>query len=164
MKTTYLGLELRSPVIVASSPYTASARSVAQCAAAGAGAVVLKSLFEEQVVRHAAALDCASAGAGMGDAGEYLERYLGDAYRAEWLRLVADARATGIPVIASINCFASAGAWIDYACALVDAGASACCPPTAAAPRPRSRPPMPTSCAASPGRCRCPCRSSCPGA
>ena len=125
MKTTYLGLELRSPVIVASSPYTASARSVAQCAAAGAGAVVLKSLFEEQVVRHAAALDCASAGAGMGDAGEYLERYLGDAYRAEWLRLVADARATGIPVIASINCFASAGAWIDYACALVDAGASA---------------------------------------
>ena len=61
MKTTYLGLELRSPVIVASSPYTASARSVAQCAAAGAGAVVLKSRFEEQVVRHAAALDCASA-------------------------------------------------------------------------------------------------------
>lgn len=125
MKTTYLGLELRSPVIVASSPYTASARSVERCAAAGAGAVVLKSLFEEQIVRHAAALDCAAGGAGMGDAGEYLERYLGDAYRAEWLRLVADARATGIPVIASINCFAAAGAWVDYACALVDAGASA---------------------------------------
>ncbi len=125
MKTTYLGLPLASPVIVASSPFTATPAGIAQCAAAGAGAVVLKSIFEEQILRHAAALDCASAGAGMGDAGEYLERYLGEAYRADYRRLVADARATGLPVIASINCFAAAGAWIEYALSLVDAGASA---------------------------------------
>lgn len=125
MKTTYLGLSLANPVLVASSPYTATRDGLERCAAAGAGAVVLKSVFEEQVLRHAAALDCASGGAGMGDAGEYLQRYLGDAYLGECVRLVAYARAAGLPAIASINCFASAGAWIDYACALVDAGASA---------------------------------------
>ena len=125
MKTTYLGLSLASPVLVASSPYTATRAGIRQCAAAGAGAVVLKSVFEEQILRHAAALDRASAGAGMGDAGEYLERYLGDAYRAECVGLVAEGRAAELPVIASINCFAAAGAWIEYALSLVDAGASA---------------------------------------
>ena len=49
MKAKYLGLELSSPVIVSSSPYTASKASVAQCVRNGAGAVVLKSIFEELV-------------------------------------------------------------------------------------------------------------------
>ena len=51
MKTHYLGLELSSPVIVASSPYTATSANIQKCAAFGAGAVVLKSIFEEQVLR-----------------------------------------------------------------------------------------------------------------
>lgn len=124
MKTCYLGLELRSPVVVASSPYTAQIEGIRRCAAAGAGAVVLKSIFEEQIVRHAAALDRASD-AGMGDAGEYLERYLGDAYKAAYLQLVADACATGIPVIASINCISGSEGWADYAVATAAAGAAA---------------------------------------
>lgn len=88
MKTTYLGLELRSPVIVASSPYTADAEHIARCIHHGAGAVVIKSIFEEEIVRHAAALSCASPDAGMGDAGEYLERYLGDEHLARHLQLI----------------------------------------------------------------------------
>ena len=80
MKAKYLGLDLSSPVVVSSSPYTATMSNIEQCVRNGAGAVVLKSIFEEQIIRHAAALDYASQ-QGMGDSGEYLERYIGDAYK-----------------------------------------------------------------------------------
>ena len=49
LSTKYMGLELRNPLIVASSSLTKSADGVEKCAKAGAGAVVLKSLFEEQI-------------------------------------------------------------------------------------------------------------------
>lgn len=92
MKAKYLGLDLSSPVVVSSSPYTATMANIGQCVVNGAGAVVLKSIFEEQIIRHAAALDYSSQG--MGDSGEYLERYIGDAYKGEFLKLVSDARTT----------------------------------------------------------------------
>lgn len=123
MKTKYLGLELATPVIASSSPYTATMAHIEQCVRNGAGAVVLKSIFEEQIVRHAASLE--DPAVGMGDAGEYLQRYLGDHYKGEFLRLVADARTTGVPVIASINCIASSAGWVDYAVSMAEAGASA---------------------------------------
>lgn len=123
MRAKYLGLDLSSPVVVSSSPYTANMANIEQCVRNGAGAVVLKSIFEEQIIRHAAALDYASQG--MGDSGEYLERYIGDAYKGEFLKLVADARTTGVPVIASINCIASDDGWTDYAVSMEQAGATA---------------------------------------
>lgn len=123
MKTQYLGLELSSPVIVASSPYTASRDHIEKCAAHGAGAVVLKSIFEEQVLRRTAVFDYQPQG--MGDSGEYLQRYLGDACKIDFLRLIGDARRTGLPVIASINCVSAGDGWTDYAAAMADAGASA---------------------------------------
>ncbi|MCM1150809.1 MAG: dihydroorotate dehydrogenase-like protein [Alistipes sp.] len=123
MKTNYLGLELSSPVVVASSPYTATRAGIEKCAACGAGAVVLKSIFEEQVLRRSAAYDFRPQG--MGDSGEYLESYLGDAYKLEFLQLIRDARKTGLPVIASINCVSAGEGWIDYAAAMADAGAAA---------------------------------------
>ncbi len=125
MKTCYLGLELQSPVVIASSPYTARAADIERCAAHGAGAVVLKSIFEEQILRHAAWLECACAAAAHTDAGEYLERYLGDAYRADYLRLIAQARDTGLAVIASINCIGRDPSWMEYAAEVERAGASA---------------------------------------
>ena len=122
MKTNYLGLELSSPVVVGSSPYTDTRQNIEHCVAAGAGAVVLKSIFEEQIYRQAASMDKME---GYGDAGEYLERYLGDAYKGELLGLVRDAAETGIPVIGSINCVGSGDAWIDYATSMQQAGAAA---------------------------------------
>lgn len=124
MKTRYLGLELRSPVIVGSSPYTADADHIRACARHGAGAVILKSIFEEQILRQSASLAYASD-AGMGDAGEYLSRYLDADYRNRFLRLVRDAAATNVPVIASINCVASEPSWADYARSLAGEGAAA---------------------------------------
>lgn len=122
MKAKYLGLELSSPVIVSSSPYTSTVQHVEQCARQGAGAVVLKSIFEEQILREAASLERMQ---GYGDAGEYLERYLGDAYKNEYLQLVAGAVATGVPVIASINCVGAGDAWVEYARSMQQAGAAA---------------------------------------
>ena len=122
MKAKYLGLELASPVIVSSSPYTASVQNIERCVREGAGAVVLKSIFEEQILREAASLDRME---GYGDAGEYLERYLGDAYKGEFLQLVQGAAATGVPAIASINCIGAGDAWIEYAEAMQAAGAAA---------------------------------------
>ena len=107
MKATYLGLELDSPIVVSSSPYTATLANIEKCAAAGAGAVVLKSIFEEQIMHHAASLEQYSDSP-YGDAGDYLQRYLGEDYKAGFLQLIADARrATRIPVIASITCVAA---------------------------------------------------------
>ena len=81
-----------------------------------------KSIFEEQILREAASLDRME---GYGDAGEYLERYLGDAYKGEFLQLVQGAAATGVPAIASINCIGAGDAWIEYAEAMQAAGAVA---------------------------------------
>ena len=122
MKAKYLGLELSSPVIVSSSPYTSTVQHVEQCARQGAGAVVLKSIFEEQILREAASLERMQ---GYGDAGEYLERYLGDAYKNEFLQLVQGAAVTGVPVIASINCVGAGDAWVEYARSMQQAGAAA---------------------------------------
>ena len=125
MKATYLGLELDSPIVVSSSPYTATLANIEKCAAAGAGAVVLKSIFEEQIMHHAASLEQYSDSP-YGDAGDYLQRYLGEDYKAGFLQLIADARrATRIPVIASINCIAADDGWTDYAVAMEAAGAAA---------------------------------------
>ena len=121
MKAKYLGLDLSSPVVVSSSPYTATLANIEKCAAAGAGAVVLKSIFEEQIMHHAASLEQYSDSP-YGDAGDYLQRYLGEDYKAGFLQLIADARrATRIPVIASINCIGAGDAWIEYAAAMQQA-------------------------------------------
>ena len=49
LSTRYLGLALKNPIIVSSSNLTSSVEKVKKCEHAGAGAVVLKSLFEEQI-------------------------------------------------------------------------------------------------------------------
>ena len=49
LKTSYLGLELKNPLIASSSRLTGEMKSIMQCADNGIGAIVLKSLFEEQI-------------------------------------------------------------------------------------------------------------------
>lgn len=123
MKTTYLGLAIGSPVVVPSSPYTATLHNIERCAAHGAGAVVLKSIFEEQIVRQAASLEYATTYA---DADSYLQRYLGDDYNRRYLELIEGARnRTEIPVIASINCISLSDEWVAYATCMERSGASA---------------------------------------
>lgn len=122
LKTTYLGLELNSPVIAGSSNFTSKVESVVEAEAAGAGAVVLKSLFEEQIVSMASAL---SANEAFPEADDYLQYYTRTNTVQSYLELISRSRSrVGIPVIASINCFSPKG-WIDFAVDIEKAGASA---------------------------------------
>ncbi len=124
-KTKYLGLDLKNPIIVSSSNLTASVDKVVDCEKAGAGAVVLKSLFEEQI-----RADTANMMAGVDDvqfasAFDYLVRTGDYHYVDQYLTLLEQAKSrVSIPVIASVNCVSS-GTWIDYAQRLEKLGADA---------------------------------------
>ena len=122
ISTRYLGLELSSPVIAGSSNFTSKVESIAEAEAAGAGAVILKSLFEEQIVSMAHSL---SSKESYPEADDYLQYYTRTNSVEAYLDLVAGARKrVNIPVIASINCFSPRG-WTDFATEIEKAGASA---------------------------------------
>lgn len=122
LKTKYLGLELDNPVIVASSPFTSSLDKIAEMERAGAGAVVLKSIFEEQIISESAFLARFQE---YPEAADYLREYVGNEYVQGHLKLIEQAKKTvRIPVIASINCM-SQGKWLDYASKIESAGADA---------------------------------------
>ncbi|WP_429886039.1 dihydroorotate dehydrogenase-like protein [Geoalkalibacter halelectricus] len=125
LSTNYMGLKLSNPLIVASSSLTGSVEGVKRCAAAGAAAVVLKSLFEEQIEAETAALSGYADYAGHCEAGEYLQNFGAELGPREYLKLVEDAkRAVQVPVIASLNCYTDKS-WVDYARKLEAAGADA---------------------------------------
>lgn len=125
IQTSYLGLALSSPVVVASSPFSADIEGICAAAEAGAGAVVLKSIFEEQILGLSERL-AACYTSPFGDTTDYLQRYVGEDYRARFLRLVADAKAqVKIPIIASVNCIGVGARWVEYAEELAAAGADA---------------------------------------
>lgn len=125
LSTRYLGLDLKNPIIVASSSLTSSLDKLKACEDAGAGAIVLKSLFEEQIISDAGKETEKLDPAVHAEAWDYSkimsEEYVLDNY----LKLVEDAKsALSIPVIASLNCI-SAGKWIDYARGFETVGADA---------------------------------------
>ena len=123
--TSYLGLQLSSPIVVASSPYSADIEGVRSAAEAGAGAVVLKSIFEEQIIGHADHLSEFNTSP-FGDTADYLQHYVGEDYRSRFLHLVTEAKEqTSIPIIVSINCIGVGARWVDYAKELASAGADA---------------------------------------
>ncbi len=129
LSTKYLGLELRNPLIASAGPLTSTADGVRKLADVGVGAVVLPSLFEEEL-RHQADLDARLASAGTESFPEALS-YLPDTTFDHWphryLHLIEQATAAagpGVPVIASLN-GVSTGGWTDYATAMQDAGAAA---------------------------------------
>ncbi len=122
INTRYLGLELSSPIIAGSSNFTSRVESIVEAEAAGAGAVVLKSLFEEQIVSQAHSLASRES---YPEADDYLQYYTRTNSVDAYLDLVAGARkSVKIPVIASINCFSPKG-WTDFAIEIEKAGASA---------------------------------------
>ena len=122
INTRYLGFDLSSPIIVGSSNFTSRVESIVEAEAAGAGAVVLKSLFEEQIVSQAHSM---SSQESYPEADDYLKYYTRTNSVDAYLDLIAGARKkVKIPVIASINCFSPEG-WIDFALEIEKAGASA---------------------------------------
>lgn len=123
LKTKYLGIDLKNPVIVSSSSLTASPDKIVQCEKAGAGAVVLKSLFEEQIEADTAKMMGNIDEAHVSESYDYLTRTGNYHYIDEYLTLLEEAKSkVSIPIIASMNCISS-GTWIDYAQRLEKLGA-----------------------------------------
>lgn len=121
LSTSYMGLKLRNPVIVSSSDLTRTVSGIKKCEDAGAGAVVLKSIFEEQFLIdgdipksdysiHPEALDYMRSGSLL----EYAPHNL--------IQLIEVAKqSVGIPIIASINC-QTPSLWPRFARQIQDAG------------------------------------------
>jgi len=124
--TSYLGLELDNPFIVGSSSLTRTVEGVEECAEAGAGAVVLKSMFEEQIRVDYSDTTDALADSMHPEALAYLQADLATRYGPRnYLDIVRKASdAVSIPVIASVNC-TSTHSWIEFAKQLEAAGAAA---------------------------------------
>jgi len=122
LNVKYLGLSLRNPIIVSSSGLTDSVKKIIEAEKAGAGAVVLKSLFEEQLSFEAGQYQ---ANTNYPEAEDYIRNYTRDNSVDQYLTLIEEAKAAvNIPVIASINCV-SASDWIDFSKKIEAAGADA---------------------------------------
>lgn len=127
LKTKYLGLELKNPIIVGSSGLTGNFESIERLAANGAAAVVIKSLFEEEIrmeYRHTVSKGLADQDSNL-DFLDYFDYELKHDMLTKCATLIRDVKSRlGIKVIASINC-SSAGEWFSYAAKLEEAGADA---------------------------------------
>jgi dihydroorotate dehydrogenase (fumarate) len=128
LRTKYLGLELRSPIVASASPVNNDPETVAKLEAAGVGAIVLPSLFEEEIIGEELELN-RSLEQGTEVFAEALDYFpepvtfsgVGDRYIA---RLEQIKKQASVPVIASLNA-SSTGGWIEYAKRMQGAGADA---------------------------------------
>ena len=134
LTTQYLGLELKNPIIVGSSGLTSSVQKVQNLEAMGAGAVVLKSIFEEEIAfEYADFIQAAGKGGGQPqyfdhegrkNPIEYYSYILREKNLSEYISLVEQSKkAVSIPVLASINCFLHSAEWLSYAKNIESAGA-----------------------------------------
>jgi dihydroorotate dehydrogenase (fumarate) len=128
LETTYLGLRLRSPLVASASPLTGRLSSLLALERAGAAAVVLPSLFEEEVEDESMRLhERLEAGANsFPEAGDFFPpmEYEGIGPQKH-VKLVASAKdLLKVPVIASINGI-TPGGWVQYAQLMAEAGADA---------------------------------------
>jgi dihydroorotate dehydrogenase (fumarate) len=128
LATTYIGLKLKNPLIASASPLTLDVDNVRRLEDAGAAAVVLPSIFEEQILHESAETDrLIDVGADSNpETGSYFPSSA--AYHAgphKYLDVIRHARGSvDIPVIASLNGITDTG-WTDYARMLEQAGAAA---------------------------------------
>ena len=128
LKTRYLGLDLKNPVVASAGPLTAGLDSLIRLEEAGAAAVVLPSLFEEQIVREEDEINklYEYGTESFAEAQTYLPEM--EQYHTgpeNYLQNLRDAKAAlTVPVVASLN-GTSTGGWTGYARLMQDAGADA---------------------------------------
>jgi dihydroorotate dehydrogenase (fumarate) len=122
ISVNYMGLNLKSPIIVGSSGLTNSVQKIKELEANGAGAVVLKSLFEEQLISEAFDVDNKNEH-DYPEALDYINFFTKDSNLTEYLKLIRESKKeVDIPIIASINCVSS-GEWVNFAKKMEEAGA-----------------------------------------
>jgi len=124
LSVSYLGLNLKNPIIVGSSGLTNSVEKIRDLEQKGAGAVVLKSLFEEQIAMEQEK-SYSQSDFDYPEAMDYMKAYSAEYTYADFIQLIKGAKeAVDIPVIASVNCV-SMGKWTELASKIEDAGADA---------------------------------------
>lgn len=128
LRTNYLGLTLKNPIVASSSPLSESLDGMKRLEEAGAGAIVLFSLFEEQIAQEGRSLDyfmsrgAESYSEALSYFPEQSDFHIGP---EKYLDLIQKARKSlGIPIIASLNGI-STGGWTDWARRVEEAGAHA---------------------------------------
>jgi dihydroorotate dehydrogenase (fumarate) len=122
LAVNYMGLKLESPLIVGSCGLMSDIDNLKLAEKNGAGAVVLESLFEEQIVHTSKKIAWTLSHP---EADDYIEYYTRKHTVDEYLDLIHNAKKNlDIPVIPSINCFSS-DSWIEFALKIADAGADA---------------------------------------
>lgn len=126
LQTSYLGLQLKNPLIAASSGLTGAVDKIIDLEKAGIGAVVLKSIFEEQINNEVSGmLTKDQHNMDYPEAEDYIKNYLRDNSVKNHITLISEAKkAVSIPVIASINCV-SGDEWTTFAKDFEEAGADA---------------------------------------
>ncbi len=126
LETTYLGLKLKNPLVAASSGITNSAAKIKKLEEAGVAAVVLKSVFEEQINNEVTnMLMQDSQNTGYPEAEDYIRNYLRNNTVTKYISLIEESKkSVDIPVIASINCYSS-HEWTEFAKDFQEAGADA---------------------------------------
>jgi dihydroorotate dehydrogenase (fumarate) len=128
LTTNYLGLVLKNPIVASSSPLSHSVDSIRRLEDAGASAVVMYSLFEEQITFDSFYVDhyLRSGSNSFAESLSFfpeMDKY--NVWPDEYLNLIRRAKeSVDIPVIGSLN-GVSAGGWINYAGLIEDAGADA---------------------------------------
>ena len=128
LTTTYLGLSLKNPLVASASPLSKKMESVRQLETAGVSAIVMYSLFEEQIIQESLKLhrDLTRGIDSYAEALSYLPDYgtysIGPETYLDQLRKIK--QAVNIPVIGSLN-GVSTGGWIEYAQKIEQAGADA---------------------------------------
>lgn len=125
-RTKYLGLELKSPIVVGSCGLTADLDKLVEMEAAGAGAVILKSVFEEQIIYDIKRNTHVVAPTdNYGDSYEYIAQHVADDSMGRHFALIREAKKRlSIPVIGSINCYSYEN-WLTYASKFQEAGCDA---------------------------------------
>ena len=130
LSTEYLGLKLKNPVIAASCGLTGTLEGIVSMEKHGAGAVVIKSIFEEEILLDAAqqakeADQNPMIYSELSETLDYIDLHIKDDTLGKFLKLIKDAKkAVSIPVIASINCV-SGEDWVHFTRKMEEAGADA---------------------------------------
>lgn len=124
LSTSWLGLPMRNPLMVAASGLTANVDAARKAALAGAGAIVLKSLFEEQLSAELEGARAALEAGAHPEAEAFFRRAGMTEGEEDYLRLIEGCLGNGIPVIASVNCVGRSR-WAEFASRIESAGADA---------------------------------------
>lgn len=125
LTTQYMGLSLKNPIVAGSSGLTATVEGIKNLEEHGTGAVVLRSVFEEEIMMNIAKEKVEKQYSTYSEKDNYLKEFAQKHNPADYLTLISETKKqVSIPVIASINCV-TAGEWVAFAKKIQSAGADA---------------------------------------